>query len=86
MTGVTTILGVIGKPLTWWAAGKALETLGWTNPKFVKREEGIKSQGKLAKTSSSPTNSTTTGSKSATGRTTRPKKRQERMEPTYTLS
>lgn len=46
MTGVTTILSVISKNLTWWAAGKALEELGWTNPKFVKREEGIKIAGK----------------------------------------
>lgn len=49
MTGVTTILQVIGKPLTWWAAGKALEELGWTNPKFIKREEGIKIAGKARK-------------------------------------
>lgn len=46
MTGVTTILGVISKPLTWWAAGKALESLGWTNPKLVKKAEGIKIAGK----------------------------------------
>ena len=29
LLGTTTILGVISKPLTWWAAGKACEQLGW---------------------------------------------------------
>ncbi len=49
MTGVTTILQVIGKPLTWWAAGMALGELGWTNPKFVPREKGIQIAGKARK-------------------------------------
>ena len=31
LTGTTSILDVLGKPLTWWASGKAVETLGWTN-------------------------------------------------------
>ena len=36
-------------PLTWWASGKALEQLGWTNPKLVSREEGVKAAGKARK-------------------------------------
>jgi len=35
--------------LTWWASGKALEQLGWTNPKIVPKEEGIKIAGKARK-------------------------------------
>lgn len=31
LTGTTTILEVLGKPLTWWASGLACEKLGWTN-------------------------------------------------------
>lgn len=46
LNGVTTVLGVIAKPLTWWASGEALKALGWTNPKLIKREEGIKIAGK----------------------------------------
>lgn len=33
LTGCTTVLSVLAKPLTWWASGKAVETLGWYNPK-----------------------------------------------------
>lgn len=47
--GVTSILKVIAKPLTWWASGMALTELGWTNPKFVSREEGVKIAGKARK-------------------------------------
>jgi len=31
--GTSTVCKVISKPLTWWAAGKALEPLGWINSK-----------------------------------------------------
>jgi hypothetical protein len=31
--GTSTITKVIAKPLTWWAAGKALEAFGWVNPR-----------------------------------------------------
>lgn len=34
LTGVTTIIDVLGKVLTWWASGKAVEVLGWTNSKI----------------------------------------------------
>ena len=49
LIGTTTALNIISKPLTWWASGKALEQLGWTNPKLVKKEEGIKIAGKARK-------------------------------------
>lgn len=32
LTGTTTIIDVLGKPLTWWASGKAVELLGWLKP------------------------------------------------------
>jgi hypothetical protein len=32
MTGASTIADVLGKVLTWWASGRAVETLGWSNP------------------------------------------------------
>lgn len=44
--GTSTIVGILNKPLTWWAAGMALTELGWTNPKLVSKEEGIKIAGK----------------------------------------
>lgn len=31
--GTSTICKIISKPLTWWAAGKSLEPLGWMNAK-----------------------------------------------------
>lgn len=41
--GTTTLIKeMMPPPLAWWASGKALEKLGWTNPKYVSREEGIK--------------------------------------------
>lgn len=51
LTGTSSVIDVLNKPLTWWAAGKALEALGWTNPNpknaaYVSREEGIKIAGK----------------------------------------
>lgn len=52
--GTSTVVGILNKPLTWWAAGMALKALGWTNgsPRsadFVSREEGIKIAGKARK-------------------------------------
>lgn len=49
LIGTTTACSVLAKPLTWWAAGMALGQLGWTNPKLVKREDGIKIAGKARK-------------------------------------
>lgn len=39
LTGTTTILETLSKPLTYWASGKAVEKLGWTN-EFTKDDEG----------------------------------------------
>ncbi len=44
--GTTTVLGVIAKPLTWWAAGKACEVLGWLNPKTATPVERFESAQK----------------------------------------
>lgn len=38
LTGTSTVMGVIAKPLTWWASGLACQTLGWRNPKKVDKE------------------------------------------------
>ena len=47
LIGTSTVVGILNKPLTWWAAGMALKELGWTNGNykskdFIPREEGIK--------------------------------------------
>lgn len=49
LIGTSSVVGVIAKPLTWWASGMALESLGWTNPRKVAREEGVKIAGKARK-------------------------------------
>lgn len=33
LTGTSSVVGVLNKPLTWWAVGKGLEKLGWINSK-----------------------------------------------------
>lgn len=33
LMGTSTIVSVLAKPLTWWAAGLAVEKFGWLNPK-----------------------------------------------------
>lgn len=35
LMGTSTVVGVIGKPLTYWASGLAVAHLGWTNPKIT---------------------------------------------------
>lgn len=43
LIGTTTLIKeVMPPPLTWWASGKALEPMGWTNPKYTSRDNGIK--------------------------------------------
>ena len=42
LTGTSSIGQVLSKPLTWWASRKALEVLGWSNPKKVSKEERLK--------------------------------------------
>ena len=39
LTGTTTVLSVLSKPLTWWASGLAVSKLGWIN-EYAKNEEG----------------------------------------------
>jgi len=36
--GTSTIVGVLSKPLTWWASGLAVAKLGWVNSKEAKKE------------------------------------------------
>jgi hypothetical protein len=33
LTGTSSVGGVLAKPLTWWAAGLAVEKFGWLNPR-----------------------------------------------------
>ena len=33
LLGTSTVVGIIAKPLTWWASGLACGVLGWLNPK-----------------------------------------------------
>lgn len=39
LTGTSTVMGVLAKPLTWWASGLAVGTLGWLNPKTSTPEQ-----------------------------------------------
>ena len=39
LTGTTTVLSVLSKPLTWWASGLAVSKLGWTN-EYTKDDTG----------------------------------------------
>jgi len=49
LTGTSTVLEVLSKPLTWWASGEAVKTLGWTpiteyingKPRTVAKEKRI---------------------------------------------
>ena len=42
LTRTSSVIDVLAKPLTWWASGKAVEKLGWLNPKKSSEEERIK--------------------------------------------
>src|SRR3990167_9943180 len=33
LTGTSSVVNVLAKPLTWWASGLACEKFGWLNPK-----------------------------------------------------
>lgn len=39
LTGTSSVIDVLAKPLTWWASGKACEVLGWTNSKLTAPQE-----------------------------------------------
>lgn len=41
LMGCSTVVGIIAKPLTWWASGLACSYLGWNNPKFMTLEQRI---------------------------------------------
>jgi hypothetical protein len=49
--GTSTVIGVIAKPLTWWASGLAVAELGWTNPKetelSLRRQIAERMQGEI---------------------------------------
>lgn len=45
LIGTSSVGSILSKPLTYWASGKAVETLGWSNPKLTEKEQ----REKLAK-------------------------------------
>lgn len=42
LIGTSTATKIISKPLTWWAAGMAMATLGWKNGKTTSKEDRLK--------------------------------------------
>lgn len=46
LLGVTTVLGIISKELTWWASGMCASEFGWVNPKHNKKEDVLIAAGK----------------------------------------
>jgi len=50
LIGTSTVLSIVAKPLTWWASGEAVKTLGWTpkteyvngKPRSLPKEPRIK--------------------------------------------
>lgn len=45
-TGASTIVGVLDKPLTWWASGMAVGKFGWVNPKLSSKEQCLEAAEK----------------------------------------
>ena len=43
LLGTSSVVGVLAKPLTWWASGLAVAELGWKNPKFTSEQERLDS-------------------------------------------
>ncbi len=39
LTGTSSVMDVLFKPLSWYASGKACEKFGWKNPKYTPKEE-----------------------------------------------
>ena len=39
LTGTSSVMDVLFKPLSWYASGKACEVMGWKNPKYTQKEE-----------------------------------------------
>lgn len=48
LLGTSTVLGVLAKPLTWWAAGLAVGHLGWTPIKDPKTRKAFPKADRLA--------------------------------------
>ncbi len=48
LLGTTSIVGIIAKPLTWWASGKAVSELGWTNGKIKNKPVPIEQRLAIA--------------------------------------
>lgn len=45
LLGTSTVVGVLAKPLTWWASGMAVSLFGWLNPK-LHPPESVKSRAR----------------------------------------
>lgn len=41
LTGSSSVMDVLNKPLSWWAAGEAVKTLGWIHPEIKKNGKKI---------------------------------------------
>jgi len=41
LLGASTVLGIVAKQLTWWAAGMAIKEFGWNNPKDTSPEDRL---------------------------------------------
>jgi len=41
LIGTSTAVGIIAKPLTWWASGLAVGVFGWMNPKTTPKEVAL---------------------------------------------
>ena len=41
LTGTSSVIDVLAKPLTWWASGLACAEFGWLNPKKHSEEEWV---------------------------------------------
>lgn len=41
LTGTSSVVGVLSKPLSWWASGQAVGKMGWLNPKHHSQDERI---------------------------------------------
>jgi hypothetical protein len=41
LIGTSSVLSIVSKPLTWWAAGKAVEKFGWVNPKLSTEKDRL---------------------------------------------
>lgn len=69
LTGTSTVMEVVSKPLTWWASGEAVKTLGWTpstvyqndKPRKAEKEPRVASAEQAWNRISEDVNSSTEG-------------------------